>query len=331
MKKASLLGLLLALPVCPPAAAMAAEAPAPLLVRDLDPRPHDPNGAGVLPREFFRAGARTVFVQEDSGSVAPGTLWATDGTPAGTQRLRSFPGYLRLLGSAGEVVFFVTPVVVNDTFREPRRLWRTDGTREGTFPLAAEPGLDRRSEEPAFSAVPFQGALLFSGCTPAWGCELWRSDGTPEGTRRLREIVPGTGGSEPHDLVVFQDRVFFFAEGPAGAGLWRTDGSRPGTQAVINLPPFSSPRGLAVQGDRLYFTAGGAGPSNSLGPQLWTSDGTAAGTRPVPPSRRRATAGAPRSSPSPPGWATARPSSACGGSETSSSGSPIRPRARPTR
>jgi ELWxxDGT repeat protein len=279
--RAVLVALLAALPAVATAAASAIE---PVLVRDLDPRPHDPIGSGTLPGQFFRAGARTVFAQQDASYVGPSALWATDGTAAGTERLRSFPGHLRLLGAAGDVAFFATPVLVNDAHRDPIRLWRTDGTREGTFPLGVGPGFERGSEDPTVvSALVFGDALLFSGCTPAWGCEPWRSDGTPAGTRRLREIVPGTGGSAPHGFVAFQGHAFFLADEPAGTGLWRTDGTRPGTQPVISLPPFSSPRGLFVQGDRLYFTAGAGDYGGTVGPHLWTSDGTAAGTRPVPP------------------------------------------------
>jgi ELWxxDGT repeat protein len=285
------LALLALLPTAAPAAAPAAQA----LVRDLDPRPHDPNGGGNLPGQFFPAGPRAVFTQQYASGAGLSELWATDGTPAGTERLRAFPAQLRVLGSTGEVVFFAVRTVVDGRLADASDLWRSDGTREGTFPLGIVLGVDPTSPDliPA-TALVFHDALLFSGCAPAWGCEPWTSDGTPAGTRRLREIVPGTGGSAPRGFAAFKGRVYFFAGGPAGVALWQSDGTNRGTQPVIGLPPFASPRHLVVQGARLYFTEGAGLFSSAVGPHLWTSDGTAAGTRPVPPFAATRSGGGPQ-------------------------------------
>lgn len=201
------------------------------------------------------------------------------GTAAGV------PGPSAILGSTGEVVLFATPILVNQAYTAPSLLWRTDGTRAGTFSLGTVLGSDLSDPygRTTFSGIVLHGALLFSGCTPAWGCELWRSDGSPAGTRRLREIVPGTGGSAPRGFALLGDRVYFFADDPTGIALWQSDGTVQGTQRVLSLPPFSRPHPLFAQGSRLYFTEGVSSYSTPSGPVLWTSDGTAAGTRPVPP------------------------------------------------
>ncbi len=261
-----------------PAPGSAAVPAAPALVRDLDPRP----GGGVPATQFFRAGARTVFVVQDAGFVETGELWSTDGTPAGTGRLRAFPAHLRILGTAGDTVLFATPTLVNSAFAEPSRLWRSDGTREGTFELGLVLGADL-TDPTQSPALAFGNAVLFSGCTPGGGCEPWTSDGTPEGTRRLREIFPGPGGSAPHAFTAFAGRAWFFAQDAHGAGLWQTDGTTRGTREVLALPPFASPRHLFVQGSRLYFTEGVSAFGGPEGVHLWTSDGTAAGTHLVLP------------------------------------------------
>ncbi len=263
------------------AAAAPIVVPMPALVRDLDPRA----GGGFPATQFFPAGARTVFVvEEDGGFVGTGELWSTDGTPAGTGRLRAFPGHLRILGTVGDAVLFATPVLVNSADTEPSRLWRSDGTREGTFELGTVLGADLTNQDPMQSpALAFRNLLLFSGCTPDGGCEPWTSDGTPEGTRRLREIVPGPGGSAPYGFIAFAGRAWFFAEDLHGVGLWQTDGTSRGTQEVLGLPPFASPRHLFVQGTRLYFTEGVGDYGSAEGAHLWTSDGTPAGTHLVLP------------------------------------------------
>jgi ELWxxDGT repeat protein len=268
---------------------------APTLVRDLDPRPHDPNGGGGLPGGFVQAGSRTVFLQQGAFAAGPAELWATDGSPAGTERLRAFPAQLRVLGSTGEVVFFAARFVVDGRLTDTSALWRTDGTREGTFPLGAALGVDPTSPDLIpVSALVFHDSLLFSGCTPAWGCEPWRSDGSPAGTRRLREIVPGTGGSAPRGFAAYKGRAWFFADGPAGPGLWQSDGTTRGTQEVAALPPFALPRQLVVRGARLYFTEGAGLFSSFVGQHLWTSDGTAGGTRPLPPFAPTRSGGGPQ-------------------------------------
>ncbi len=77
-----------------------------------------------------------------------GELWSTDGTPAGTGRLRACPGLLRILGTVGDAVLFATPVLVNSAYTEPSRLWRSDGTREGTFELGTVLGADLTAQDP---------------------------------------------------------------------------------------------------------------------------------------------------------------------------------------
>src|SRR3954468_9816851 len=140
-----------------PATGSAAAPATPTLVRDLDPRPHDPNGGGSLPGEFFQAGSRAVFTQQNASFAGASELWATDGTPAGTERLRAFPNRLRILGSTGGVAFFAAASpLVDDRLPGSSLLWRTDGTREGTFPLGTPLGVD-----PAGSDLIPVPSLLF--------------------------------------------------------------------------------------------------------------------------------------------------------------------------
>ena len=102
--------ILLALLACLSTAASAAT---PVMVRDLDPRRTVPGAGGAAPTELVQAGPRVVFLHQSSGFVGSSELWATDGTAAGTERLRAFPDHLRILGSTGEVALFATPILVN--------------------------------------------------------------------------------------------------------------------------------------------------------------------------------------------------------------------------
>src|SRR5438270_9786409 len=108
--------ILLALLAGLPAAATPAT---PIMVRDLDPRLNVPGAGGAAPTELVQTGSRRVFLHQSSGFVGPSELWTSDGTAAGTERLRAFPGHLRILGSTGEVAFFATPILVNSAYTAP--------------------------------------------------------------------------------------------------------------------------------------------------------------------------------------------------------------------
>ena len=68
---------------------------------------------------------------------------------------------------------------------------------------------------------PAGDRLLFAGADAEHGAEIWITDGTPTGTRRLRDLQPGAGSSDPQDLVSAGARVFFSADdGRTGLEPW---------------------------------------------------------------------------------------------------------------
>lgn len=86
-------------------------------------------------------------------------------------------------------------------------------------------------------------------------------------------------------------RGFFVADdGVSGRELWVTDGTPGATRLVRELRPGYSTPGTALDpqiaeltalGGRVVFTAATRFNGNGWNEQLWTSDGTAAGTIPV--------------------------------------------------
>jgi ELWxxDGT repeat protein len=230
----------------------------PQLVKDVNRT--DPGGS--FPRGLRALGDEAVFGASDG---APG-LWKSDGTEAGTVRFKTFdPGEVidampvgASAESGGRLFFFLQ----KESFQS--ELWRTDGTEAGTILLTGE-GV--RSWEEEVRAVG--GTVYFAATEENGGSELWASDGTPGGTRRVRDIAPGPGGSEPRELTAFQGKLYFTTR-TSGGGLWRSDGTEAGTVPVVEL----SPKLLTVHAGRLWFFA----PDDEHGWELWSSDGTAAGT-----------------------------------------------------
>jgi ELWxxDGT repeat protein len=101
----------------------------------------------------------------------------------------------------------------------------------------------------------------------------------------VKDIVPGLSGSNPGNLAVFNDKVFFSAFTSAnGQELWVTDGTEAGTQLVKDINPgrdgsfgagSSSLKDYFVFNGKLFFTA----DNGTTGQELWVTDGTTAGTQ----------------------------------------------------
>jgi ELWxxDGT repeat protein len=217
-----------------------------------------------------------IFAADDG--VSGVELWRSDGTEAGTRRVRDIlPGppssSPARLTKAGRTVFFTAANRAG-----ARELWKTNGTAAGTLRLrAAGASVD------ALTAVG--GVVYFKACDAATGCELWKSDGTEAGTTLVRDIRVGPASSNPQQLAALGKTLLFAADdGKSGTELWKSNGTRAGTVLVRDIDPapvtggkgtgHSSPADIVGAGDRVYFSAETA----ALGRELWTSDGTAAGT-----------------------------------------------------
>ena len=144
-------------------------------------------------------------------------LWRSDGTPAGTFRVKDIlPGpnssspYCFV--EVGGILFFAANDAVGG-----QELWRTDGTEAGTLRVKdILPGGGNSS--PSF--LTDAGGTLFFTASDASSGELWRSDGTEAGTFRVADINPG-GASRPENLVYAGGKLFFSAnDGVRGREPW---------------------------------------------------------------------------------------------------------------
>jgi ELWxxDGT repeat protein len=206
---------------------------------------------------------RTYFAAVSSGEDIDTELWTTDGTPAGTYRLKPTSGNFSSRNFA----------VLNGKmyFTAHGGLWETDGTEAGTRVVQA---LDRITFGPL---VRIGDELYFATHRADVGSELWKSDGTAAGTQLVRAFGPGTTtlASPP----VAMDGTVYFT-GPTDAGgqaLWRSDGTPAGTSVVKELPGRYAH--LQTVGHRLLLSRGELG--QQVESDILVSDGTAAGTVPL--------------------------------------------------
>ena len=179
------------------------------------------------------------------------------------------------------------------------------------------PGPDSLGPDPGSTCLLPMGDIVL-GCSteylsassvPAdearYGVRLFRSDGTAAGTFQLlpenRSFFAWIPASDEITyLLVAQDHYWLLSGHSIRLALWRTDGTREGTIPLTEfgaIPPSSHFLPIAqylAHSRRLLF--GGLQPSTGDPQQdyeLWTSDGSAAGTRELV-DLRADTAGAPR-------------------------------------
>ena len=164
-----------------------------------------------------------------------GSLWISDGTPAGTRPLLAMNGgkpepwrgglAFLAVGAQGQGLYWTdgtkagTRLLVNTRYQNgntlvvsacgryllfqssTRSLMRSDGTRAGTTLIGKPTG--------GVSYMTRHGAFVyFKGWDATNGFELWRSDGTKAGTTMLADLRPGRFGVEPSLLNGSWDREF---------------------------------------------------------------------------------------------------------------------------
>lgn len=128
-------------------------------------------------------------------------------------------------------------------------------------------------------------SIVFVADDGIHGSELWVSDGEPGNAHLLKDIWPGSVGSNPSQLYVVGAHLYFAADTPAdiaatnskGAELWVTDGTSEGTRLVSDIRPgrlSSDIFWMADDGSIAYFEAN----DGTHGGELWRTDGTDEGT-----------------------------------------------------
>ncbi len=232
----------------------------------------------------IRSNAFVFAADSPSAGTEP---WISDGTTAGTQLISDVTpgqnstfapvvdGTHRLLAGNGFALF------VKDLpfFSYPSGLYVTDGTFQGTKIIA-----DVFANTLLITDISrvLGTRTYFPAGDETVGTELFSSDGTAQGTRLEADINLGAVSSNPGALTLFQGALFFFATTTGGSGLYKTTENGTSLIAELSVPGTQSSYPSFIEN---YSSAGFAGnllfsaTDGAFGGELFTTDGTAAGTR----------------------------------------------------
>lgn len=195
-------------------------------------------------------------------------FWKTDGTAAGTTRIRSGSFYARNFVTLPSGTYFTRP---NGATSE---IWKTDGTSGGTELIRGFSNANLWSmgslNDRLYFGIEDEGDNSY---------DLWTSDGTSGDTSEVHPVLPGF--SNIRDFVTLGNAVFFRVNDTTNQyELWKSDGTEPGTGLLVDIggPGYSADVDeLTLVGATLFFSAKDAEGDR----ELWSTDGSAAGTRKV--------------------------------------------------
>ncbi len=232
-------------------------------------------------------GDRAIFLAK---TAATGTEpWVTDGTSAGTFMLAdTTPGSRSALWWSDAMVAAGNAYLLLQSEKDAGvHLWVTDGTVQGTRDLSGLFGIGTPDDGKFLGALG--DSVVVALKAKGGDGSVWLTNGQPQGTRRLMEC---NGNASDAMGVSLCDGVLMAISTPStGRELWMTDGtaegtvlvkdvlSGPGDGVVIDKAPYWTEEGASfvAVGRRAFFAA----DDGIHGVEMWSTDGTAAGTRMV--------------------------------------------------
>ncbi|WP_434391520.1 hypothetical protein [Melittangium boletus] len=241
------------------------------------------NFGGPVPADVLKLGGAVLFFTRDASGLA---LWRTDGTPAGTFRVKdvstSGTGVSSTRVTGGWAFFYV--VSANGAVA----VWKSDGTKAGTQKLYTY----------GSTRVPLMlgvlGSSLYVTTTSASSQRISvkripLEGGTETSVVTLPNAYADQGAAYPYvtgiSAVEGGTKLYFALtiggerQAPRDAQLWVTDGTASGT-AMLHRPlsrsdEYTSP--LYAAADDLVFFSADAESTSGIEP--WVTDGTPAGSR----------------------------------------------------
>ena len=250
----------------------------------------NPGTAGSFPGNFAVVNNTLYF--SATTAVGSSALWSSNGTVTGTNAVASFKSQPQ-----GTALFQNIPdafALIGNTMLfaaddgTGTELWKTDGTAAGTMMIKVlATGLFANAPSD-FTTVGNRAFFVTGGKADT----LWVTDGTTAGTTEV-----ATFDGTLIDPLAYDGKLAFIESAPDGteSSLWVSDGTASGTTQVTSFPSQGPAVGIytpsvgmytptmVILDGKLYFSAPPPPRTNDFeSDTLWVSDGTTAGTTPMP-------------------------------------------------
>jgi ELWxxDGT repeat protein len=217
----------------------------------------------------------SVYFSGNDGSTGM-ELWGSNGTSASEVKdiysgsANSSPAFLTVLNSK---LYFSATDTTNTA-----ELWTSDGTNANTTKVAS---LGASSH---IYGMTLLGSMLFFNAKVGSYYSLWTSDGTTAGTSSIYTFS-STASNASGAILTSGTHVYFPATTPtSGTELWESTGTTASTQLLKDIyvgSNSSQPYFFTVLNGKMLFTANdgiNGATSYGSGVNLWSTDGTTAGT-----------------------------------------------------
>lgn len=177
-------------------------------------------------------------------------LWVTNGTPSGTNFIRSFH-YLEWLRAAGNNLYFI-----GDDGTTGNELWKL--TQDGNTTLVRDLNSGGSSLAPGMTmTAEWNNELIFTSTAPS---ATWKTSGTAGSTVQIAPFAAGELAVTPGVIMLIRQNE-----------LWKSDGNLAEIVRVFSDATGARPlANLTAHDHTVFFTLNGL--------QLWETDGTADGT-----------------------------------------------------
>ncbi|QHT70451.1 T9SS type A sorting domain-containing protein [Rhodocytophaga rosea] len=201
---------------------------------------------------FDSCGSTTPYEPYDCVTFVKGfNLWKSNGTPAGTHKIRSFSFSADLEDGGPDEIPDDAFIPFNNSLvyigaRDPYSFSLEKIDNNSTTHVELKYFSYNRSAYNFEYQFTQAGNLLYfvannSGLNGIgnYGTELWKTDGTPQGTVMVKDIRPGSPSSNPYGLKkdINNKILYFTAHDGTGNKLWQSDGTTSGTVPAVRIIP----------------------------------------------------------------------------------------------
>ncbi|CAN5526910.1 hypothetical protein BH10BAC3_BH10BAC3_26920 [soil metagenome] len=212
-------------------------------------------------------------------------LWRSDLTEAGTFHVGpGYPvfdeNYNILSNTPAQLTSYHNKIYFSANDGNGRKLWVSDGTDEGTTLATGNNDVLISADYLGTSFPVLNNVLFMPGGNGSEGNELYKYDAS--GAAELVKVTDiSTSGDKalivPFEMQVANNILYFKVSNDHGGlhdELWSSQGSAATTKAIKISQPGEAIKSLYNCNKVLFFVAGGT----QYGNELWTTNGTAAGT-----------------------------------------------------